>query len=313
MRIVFMGTPDFAKVSLAALLDKREQVVGVFTQPDRPRGRGKKIAYSPVKVLALEHQLPVFQPPTLKNELAYTQLQDLSPDLIVVVAYGQILPVQVLNLPPLGCINVHASLLPKYRGAAPIHWAIINGETITGITTMFMTTQLDAGDMILQKPLTIDPAMTVGEAHDRLAVLGGELLVETVSLIKKGNCPRIPQDDQEATYAPMLCDFHEVIDWNANAVAIVNKIRGMNPWSGAYTMRNGERLKIYVAHVVEGFMEQGIPGQVLAIDQEGFIVQAGKGFVKVTQVHPAGKKQMAAVEFLKGSQLGIGAILGTGH
>jgi methionyl-tRNA formyltransferase len=313
MRIVFMGTPDFAKSSLAALLEKKEQVVGVYTQPDRPRGRGKKVSYSPVKELAQEHQIPVFQPPTLKNDLVYAQLQDLDPDIIVVVAYGQILPGQVLNLPALGCVNVHASLLSKYRGAAPIHWAIISGETVTGITTMFMTEQLDAGDMILQKQLAISPEMTVGEVHDRLAVLGGELLIETLTLMKQGNCPRIPQNDQEATYAPMLHDFHEVISWDANAQAIVNKIRGMNPWPGAYTMRNGERLKIYVAHVIEGFSERGTPGQVLAIDQNGFVVQTGEGVLKVTHVQPAGKKQMAAAEFLKGYQLGIGETLGTGH
>ncbi|MDW7673737.1 MAG: methionyl-tRNA formyltransferase, partial [Bacillota bacterium] len=196
MRIVFMGTPDFAKNSLQALINSGENVVAVYTQPDRPKGRGKNISYSPVKQLALDYEIPIFQPRSLRDSHVYSELQKLAPDLIVVVAFGQILPTAILDLPAYGCINVHASLLPKYRGAAPIHWAVINGETVTGITIMYMSESLDAGDIILQEQMNITPIDTTGVIHDKLAVLGGKLLLQTIKLIKQqGSCPRTKQND----------------------------------------------------------------------------------------------------------------------
>lgn len=305
-----MGTPEFAKVSLQKLLEAKEDVIAVFTQPDKPRGRGKKLSFSPVKELAIQHEIPVYQPTTLKGEAVFKQMEELRPDLIIVVAYGQILPKSILDLPAKGCINVHASLLPKYRGAAPIHWAIINGEKTTGVTTMFMAEQLDAGDMIIAEEVVIFPDTNVGQLHHELAVLGGQLLLKTMALIKSGCCPRIPQNEDEATYASMIHQHHELIHWDISAGKLVNIIRGMNPWPVAYTYRDGQRLKIYRARVAEIPTQKGEHGEILAITEEGFLVQTGNGVLEIMQVQPAGKKQISAADYVRGYKLEIGEILG---
>lgn len=308
MRIVFMGTPDFAVPSLLALERPGWQVVGVVTQPDRPRGRGQKVSFSPVKEAALSRQWPVLQPARIKDELFLDQLAELKPDTIVVVAYGQLLPERILQLPPLGCINVHASLLPRYRGAAPIHWAIINGEQETGITTMYMSRDLDAGDMILKARVPISPADTFGTLHDRLATLGANLLVQTLTLLERGQAPRETQDHSQATYAPMLNRETERINWGAAGRQIVNLIRGLNPWPGAYTLLEANPLKIWQARFEPG-TPLADPGTVVALGKEGPVVAAGDGHLVLTQLQPAGSRAMTGADFLRGRKLQEGTKL----
>lgn len=311
-----MGTPEFAASCLRALLESRHLVVGVVTQMDRPRGRGKKLAFSPVKELALKQGLPVLQPSNLKDPEFLSILQEWDPEAIVVAAFGRLLPPAVLSLPPYGCINVHASLLPRYRGAAPIQRAIMNGEKETGVTTMYMVEKLDAGDIILQQKVSIPPEMTAGELERELASLGAGLLVRTLDLIEVGQAPRIPQNEELATYAPPLTPEEEKINWAEEAVKIVNHIRGLSPLPGAYTLREGERLKIYRARVWDGEKKdkeilQGRPGQITAIfPQEGFLVQAGEGEVLILEVQPPGKRVMSAAEYLRGYRLKAGEYLG---
>ncbi|CEP69450.1 Methionyl-tRNA formyltransferase [Moorella glycerini] len=309
MRLVFMGTPDFAVPSLKALLNSGHEIAGVVTQPDRPRGRGKKLQPPPVKETALAAGLPVSQPAAMKEEEFLTRLQQWQPEVIVVVAFGRILPQEILDLPEKGCINLHASLLPRYRGAAPIHRAVMNGEKETGVTTMWMVPQLDAGDIILQEKLPIGPDATTGEIHDRLAILGAELLVHTLDLVATGRAPRQPQDDALATYAPPLQPDEEKINWERPAGKIYNLIRGLNPWPGAYTLRAGERLKVYGARILDE-ATTGVPGQVVAVTSEGFVVQAGRGKLLITTVQPQGKKIMPADAYLRGYPLATGEVLG---
>ncbi|MDP4127948.1 MAG: methionyl-tRNA formyltransferase, partial [Bacillota bacterium] len=241
MRIVFMGTPDFAVPALRALVNGGHSVVGVFTQPDRPAGRGKNLKPSPVKVAAEELGLPVFQPARIKTPEGIQTLRDLAPECIIVVAYGQILSKDILQLPPKGCINVHASLLPAYRGAAPIHWAIMKGETHTGVTTMLMDEGLDTGDMLLKREVAISDKTTTGEVHDSLATLGGELLMETLSALEMGKLIPIPQTG-ESNYAPLLSRNHERLNWSRGAKELHDQIRGLNPWPGAFATFRGENL-----------------------------------------------------------------------
>ncbi|HBT46983.1 MAG TPA: methionyl-tRNA formyltransferase [Peptococcaceae bacterium] len=314
MRLVFMGTPQFAAVSLQALLESSHRLVGVVTRPDRPRGRGRKMAFSAVKEVALEHGLPLLQPRDLKDPEFLAALAGWEPELIVVVAFGRLLPSEVLNLPSRGCVNLHASLLPRYRGAAPIQRVIMEGERETGVTTMYMTEELDAGDIILQEKVEIPPEMTAGELHDELAVVGARLLVRTVELIAAGRAPRFPQEEAKATYAPPLKPEEEEIKWQEKAERIVNLIRGMNPLPGAFTWREGRRLKIFGARVLEdgeGVPVNGRPGEVVAVrPREGFVVQAGRGRVLVTAVQPPGKRIMTAEEYLRGHPLKVGERLG---
>lgn len=310
MRIVFMGTPDFAAASLKALLDDGQQVVAVVTQPDKPKGRGKQVQPPPVKILAEEYQLPVFQPTGIRTEEFFKTLQSLQPDCIVVVAYGKILPPEILNLPPRGCINVHASLLPYYRGSAPIHWAVMKGESETGVTTMFMDQGMDTGEMILKKELPIGPDDTVGLVHDRLAALGAELLVETLHLLEKGMAPRISQDHGIATYAPLLKKEHEIIDWQQPASTIHNHVRGMNPWPGTYTIWEDKILKIWQTRIVESCPAQAPPGTVLAAGSSGILVQTGKGQILITELQLQGSKRMDVDQFLRGKQIAPGVVLG---
>jgi methionyl-tRNA formyltransferase len=306
-RVLFMGTPDFAVPSLRLLLEEKDQVevIGVVTQPDRPKGRKKVLTPPPVKVEAIKHDLPVFQPQKLRSEEAIRQVLELQPDLIVTAAYGQILPEPVLNAPKYGCINVHASLLPKYRGGAPIHHAIINGEKETGVTIMYMVKALDAGDMLLQRAIPITSGDNVGTMHDKLANLGAELLKEVLPSILDGTVQAVPQDDEQATFAPNITREDEKIDWKRSARELDCQIRGLCPWPVAYTMWKGKPFKIWKASVVNE-ETQGEPGTVIRLDADGIVVATGKGLLRLTEVQPSGKKPMPARQFINGRQMKAG-------
>jgi methionyl-tRNA formyltransferase len=301
MRILFMGTPDFAVPSLRALLDAGHEVCGVFTQPDKPKNRGMKLLPPPVKEIALTHNIPVFQPLTLKDGEAMDVICRLAPELIVVAAYGRILPEDILNYPALGCINVHSSLLPKLRGAAPINWAVINGETETGVTIMHMARELDAGDIISQVSTPIDPDESVEAVHDRLARLGGTLLVDTVAQIAAGTAQRTPQDHEQATYAPMLSRALSPIDWTQSAKAIHDKIRGLMPWPAASTdVISGEPIKIF-GSVNTGYSTSAQPGTIVEAGKSGIDIACGDGkLLRITLLQAAGGKRMSAADYLRG-------------
>lgn len=305
MRIVFMGTPDFAVPCLSRLLDDGHTIAGVFTQPDKPQGRGYKLMPPPVKVRALESGLPVYQPAKMRDGQALAILKELSPELVVVVAYGKILPSDILALPPLGCVNVHGSLLPKYRGAAPIQWSVLNGDRTAGVTTMYMAEGLDTGDMILTRETPLGPDETSGELYERLATLGADALSETVRLIGEGRAPRVPQDDALASHAPMLTKELARIDWTKPASEVHNLIRGMNPWPVAHTSLCGRPLKIYRSRLVSG---AGAPGTL--IGGSGFVVACGQGAVELLEIQEAGKKRMAAADYLRGHPDAAGKTLG---
>ena len=311
MTVVFMGTPTFAVPSLEALSAHGFDILGVVTQPDRPKGRGKKMAPPPVKEKALSLGLKVYQPEKIKEPDFVDFLQRLRPDFIVVVAFGQILPKSILQIPKYGCINVHGSLLPKYRGAAPIHWAIINGEKKTGITTMLMDEGLDTGDMLLKETITITPNMTTGEAYDQLAQIGGQVLVDTLIKLKGAKIHPQRQNHIEASHAPLLKDHHELITWDEEALKIHNLIRGMNPWPGAYTFCKGGRLKIWESRLHSSEkLRIGQPGEILALDSHGLWVQTKDWPILITSVQPAGKKEMLARDFFNGYGVNLGDILG---
>lgn len=307
-----MGTPDFAVPCLKMLNNENYNVVGVVTQTDKPKGRGKKLTAPPVKVFAKANRINVYQPEKLKPAFFENTLKKINPDLIIVVAYGKILPKYILDYPKYGCINVHASLLPKYRGAGPIQWAIINGERETGITTMFMTEKLDAGDIILRRKVEITEDDTAGTMHDKLADLGADVLRDTLKMLKSGNIIRVRQNDKEATYAPMLDKTTAKIDWNKDAYSLYNLIRGVNPWPVAYTELNGEILKIWKADIGEECYNSDVPGTVLRYDKElGLVVKTGEDetlYVKEIQIQ--GKKKMSIHEFIKGNKIESGEILG---
>ncbi|HKL25948.1 MAG TPA: methionyl-tRNA formyltransferase [Desulfuromonadales bacterium] len=307
IRTVFMGTPEFALPTLQGLIDAGVDLVGIYTQPDRPKGRGKQVAVPPVKELALNHGIPVFQPPKLRAPEAAADLEDLAPDLIVVVAYGQILPKRVLDIPRYGCINVHASLLPKYRGAAPINKAIMEGETETGITTMLMDAGLDTGDMLVKRSLAIGPDETAGELHERLARLGRETMEETLRQLCAGELAPEKQDDNLTSYAPMLKKEDGRLDWSRPADELHNLVRGLDPWPGAYTTLNGQLLKVARTRVAAG---SGAPGSVVAADQEGVCVACGDGLLVVGELQLPGRKRLAAADFLRGQPLPAGTRLG---
>ncbi len=306
LRTVFMGTPDFALQTLQGLIDAGCKMVGVYTQPDRPKGRGKQLAAPPVKELAQKYDIPVYQPLKLRQPEAVAELEALAPDLIVVVAYGQILPKSVLEIPAHGCINVHASLLPKYRGAAPINKAIIEGETETGITTMYMDVGLDTGDMLVKKTLAIGPEETAGELHDRLASLGRETMEETLRQLCAGTLQREVQDDEQSTYASMMKKEDGRIDWNRSAQEIHNHVRGLDPWPGAYTTINGELLKLAETSPEAA---EGLAGSVIAADKNGVCVACGSGSLRIQQLQLAGRKRLAAADFLRGCPLEAGAMM----
>lgn len=311
LRTVFMGTPDFAVPSLRALLAAGHRVVGVFTQPDRPRGRGQQVLPPPVKEEARSAGIPVFQPRRLRDSGALAALEELAPEVICVVAYGQLLPKAVLDLPPLGCINVHASLLPKYRGAAPIQAALLAGETVTGVTTMFMAEGLDTGDIILQQEVAIEPGDDAGTLHDKLAAAGAELLVETLRLLASGQAPRRPQDHRLATYAPKVDKAAAALDWTQPAEQVRNHVRAYAPWPGAYTAHGRRILKVLQVDLGGSGAPGAAPGEVVAVTDEGFVVQAGSGAVLVRRVQPPGRPPMGGRDYVNGYRLQVGDRLGS--
>lgn len=312
MDILFCGTSDFALPSLELLRHSRWRLLGVVTQPDRPRGRGRKLAPTPVKEFALEHGLTIFQPPSGAHLAGMLASAGIRPEVIVVVAFGQLLKIPVLDLPPRGCINIHPSLLPAYRGPAPIQRAIMNGDRRTGVTTMYLSPEMDAGDVILQGPVDIGPGETCGELSVRLAALGAELLIRTVGLIERDRAPRLAQDHSRATYAPALTPGEEKIDWSQDSAALSNRIRSMNPQPGAHTLYNGKSLKIWRALPEPDIEAPDIPpGSICDADpRTGFTVQTGAGRLAVREVQPAGRSRMSAAEFVRGYRVRPGLLLG---
>ncbi len=297
MNIIFMGTPDFAVPCLEALIDSGENVTAVFTQPDKPKGRGYKLAPPPVKEVALTHSIPVYQPLSLKKgedaEFALKVINELSPDLIIVVAYGKILPKAVLDAPKHYCINVHASLLPKYRGAGPIQWSVLNGEKVTGVTTMLMAEGVDTGDMLLSKSLEIGENETASELHDRLSVLGAETLLDTVSAVKLGNITPIPQNDSESCHAPMLTKDMCPIDFSKTAQEVHNQIRGLSSYPCASAVLDGKRLKVYRSEIAENLKSDKLPGTI--VQPKDFTVVCGK--------------RMSTEDYLRGRAVSEGTVL----
>ncbi len=314
MNIVFMGTPEFAAESLKALVEaKKYTIQAVVTQPDRPKGRGKKLMMSAVKEYALTQDLPVLQPEKVKTPEFLAQMQELDPDLIVVAAFGQFLPKVLLDLPKYGCINVHASLLPKYRGAAPIHYAILKGETEAGVTIMQMDVGMDTGAMLSKVAVPIGPDMTQGELHDILKVKGAELLLQTIEGLVAGTVVPVPQPEAEATYATLITRDMEHLQWTKSAQELHNQIRAFNPWPGSYTiLPNGKRLKLWSSSVLESCRsvterdEQPAPGTVLKADHGQFLVACGQGVLEIRTCQPEGKKQMDAAQFVNGSHVAVG-------
>jgi methionyl-tRNA formyltransferase len=306
LRIVFMGTPQFACPTLQMLLDRDEQVVAVVTQPDRPKGRGQQLQPPPVKELARQHGIPVLQPAKVRAAEAVEEIRGHDPDLIVVVAFGQILPKALLDIPRCGCINVHASLLPRYRGAAPLNWCIINGETETGVTTMLMDVGLDTGDMLLKKVIPILPDEDAGALHDRLALLGAEAMAETLDLLAAGRLAPEKQDDSLSSYAPLLKKELGALDWHKSPAEIKNLVRGITPWPGAYTRLDGKTLKLFAARTGCG---EGVPGTILSAGKNGLEVACGGGSIIFTDLQLEGKKRMSAADFLAGYRVTPGTVL----
>jgi len=306
LKVVFMGTPAFAIPPLKALFDSDCDIIAVVTQPDRPVGRGRKISFNPVKELALENDLKIYQPLKVKDEGFIEEMRDLAADVFVVVAFGQILPKSLINIPPMGAINIHASLLPAYRGAAPINWAIVNGETITGVTTMLIDEGLDSGYMLLKSEIIIgdDDASTL---YDKLSQEGANLLIKTIEGLRNKSVKGEKQDDSLATYAPMIKKEDGLIDWNAATDQIINKVRGMVPWPTAYTYIAGKNLKIFRAK--EG-SKDGEAGTVIAVTKDHFEVSTGSGSVEIEEVQLEGKKRMNSADFLRGVHIKAGDRLG---
>ena len=311
LNILFMGTPDFARDSLEAVYNAGHNILGVVTNPDRPKGRGMKLVASPVKEFAIEKKLKIFQPEKVKkNEEFISQIKDMNPDVICVVAYGKILPKEILDIPKLGCINVHGSLLPKYRGAAPIQWAVLNGDKKTGITTMYMDIGMDTGDMILKQEVEIGENETTGELWDRLSKIGGKLLVETLKQIENGTAPREKQGE-DFSVAPMLNKEMAKIDWeNKTAQEIKNLVRGLNPIMGAYTFLNGSKIKFWKVDIAKniGYDEDNIQifknGTVLVSDQrDGLFIKTKKGILSVLEIQGENAKRMSINDFLRGNQI----------
>ena len=309
MRIVFMGTPEFAVPSLEALLKSDDQVVGIVTQPDRPKGRGQTLTPSPVKRIAQREQLPLLQPTKMKDPAFLAALAAWKPDLIAVAAFGRILPPAILNLPSRGCLNVHGSLLPKYRGAGPIQWAIMNGETETGITTMLMDEGMDTGAILLQERLAIVPDDTAGTLSPRLAELGGRLLIKTITQLKAGTLVPCQQDHSQATMAPLLKKEDGVIDWTMSATTIANRIRGLTPWPGAYTFVEEDRWTIWRAVAITEQVKDP-PGTVTQVTKDAVHVATGHGVLVLTELQPANRRRMAASQYLAGHPVLAGSILG---
>jgi methionyl-tRNA formyltransferase len=307
MNIIFMGTPDFAVPSLKALINSNYNVVGVVCQPDRPSGRGRKLTSPPVRILAEANSIPVLQPEKIRTDEFFEEIKSFKPDLICVTAYGKIIPPNILELPKYGCVNVHASLLPKYRGAAPINWAIINGEKTTGITTMLMDEGMDTGDILLKKEIEIGEDDTSIELSEKLSVIGAELLIKTIEKGQNDEIEPIKQNDSEATSAPIIKKDLGRIDWSKSSEEIRNLIRGTQPWPGAFTSYNGKNFKIYKASVNS---QKGDPGKVLASDEGKLVIGAGKNSLEINELQIEGGKRLNISDFLRGTQIDVGTILG---
>ncbi len=305
MRIVFMGTPDFASASLKKLIDEKFDVVGVFTQPDKPKGRGMELCASPVKELALENGLPVFQPVKMRDGTALAQIKALEPDILVVVAYGRILPDDILAVPKYGAINVHGSLLPKYRGAAPIQWAVLNGDKVTGVTTMYLASEMDTGDIIYTAETEIGEYETSGELFDRLKDMGAELLVKTLRDIDAGIAPRAPQDHSKASYITMLDKSICPIDWNKTPREVLKHIYGLQPWPVATMELEGKTVRVFAAKYTDGKTEK-VPGAVVSTDKGGLEIACADGeTLLITELQAPGKKRMGAEDYLRGHQIKV--------
>ena len=310
MRIVFMGTPDFGIPSLERLINSKHEVVGVVTTPDKPKGRGLRLSESPVKKFSKEHNLKILTPENLKSDIFFHSLKELTPDLSVVVAF-RILPEKIFSLPKSGTINLHASLLPKYRGAAPINWALINGETKTGLTTFFIQKKVDTGDLLLQKEIDILPEENFEELHDRMANEGADLLLQTLDLIEKGEVKPAKQDHAQATPAPKITREHCQIDWSKEAVQIKNHIRGLSPTPAAFTLYEGKILKIYKAKVIGEILFSNGFGEVAEPDsKEKIWIKTKKGILNILELQPEGKRKMSAEEFVRGYRIKVGEKFG---
>ena len=308
MRIVFMGTPDFAAAILESLMGSRHEVAAVVTQPDRPKGRGNNVQFPPVKELALASGIPVLQPEKLGDPGVFEALSDYRPDLIAVAAYGQFVPKQIRKLPRYGCINVHASLLPKYRGAAPIQWCVINGEKVSGVTTMYMTRGIDKGDMLLKREVELSPKETGDSLHDKLKVLGGPLLLETIDELEAGTAVRTPQNEEESCYAPMLEKSMGKLDFSLPADRLERLVRGLTSWPGAFTTLSGRTVKIWECDVCPEI--SGTPGTVVYTDRKKLIIACGEGSLSIKTIQPEGKKRMPVDDYLRGYPVEKGEVAG---
>lgn len=308
MRIVFMGTPEIAVPSLDRLISDGHDVCAVVTQPDRPKGRGKKLAFSPVKEAAMRHELEILQPEKASQPDFLDRLRELNPDLIVVIAFGQILRKEVLDLPKYGCVNVHVSLLPKYRGAAPINWAIINGEEKTGVTTMFMDEGLDTGDIIKTREFRLDDEINAGQLHDIMMEEGADVLSQTVKAIEDGTAERIRQNDDESTYAPMMDRNLGHIDFKKSAVSIHNLVRGTVPWPGAWCESPYGKIKIWKTRIGQGQTDRE-PGTIVSVGKQGIEVACGMGMLLIEEIQMPNKKRMHVSEYIKGNTIEIGKVL----
>ena len=309
MRIIFMGTPDFSVPTLEALVASGHEVVAVVTQPDKPKGRGKEIHMSPVKECALQHNIPVYQPVRARDEAFVEEMRALNPDAMVVIAFGQILPKSLLDLPKYGCVNIHASLLPKYRGAAPIQWAVIDGEKESGVTIMQMDEGLDTGDMLAKAIVPLDEKETGGSLFDKLSEAGGRLCVETLAKLEKGEIIPEKQGESPTAYASMLDTNMENIDWNKSAVVIERLVRGLNPWPSAYTHLDGKTLKIWACDVLPQSASKGESGEILEVTKDAIHVQTGDGILVLREIQLAGKARMDAGAFLRGYKVVPGTVL----
>ena len=300
MRVVFMGTPDIAATCLKKIIADGFEIVGVYTQPDRPKGRGMKMVYSPVKEVAIANNLPVFQPENFREEETVEQLRALQPDICAVVAYGRILPQKVLDVPTFGCMNIHASLLPQYRGSAPYQWAVLDGLTETGVTAQRMALEMDAGDVIDVAKTPIGENETAGELLDKLAVLGADLLSRTLAKFAEGKVEAVPQDPAKVTFAPMLDKTMCPIDWTKTAQQVHNQVRGLHPWPVATMELQGKKFKVHATRVVEG---SGKPGEILGLTKTGLRIACGEGAVEVISLQAEGGKRMAAPDYFRGHPL----------
>lgn len=316
MKAIFMGTPDIAATILKSVIESKHEILAVVTQPDKPKGRSQgKLSFPPVKEVALEHQIPVLQPQKVKEEAFLEEIRKLNPDIILVAAYGKLLPKALLELPRFGCINVHASLLPKYRGASPIQWAVLNGEEKSGVTIMYMTEALDAGDMIATEEVELSKEETAGSLHDKLAQIGGPLLLSAMEAIEAGNVKRTPQNEEEATYVTMLDKAMGNLNFSKSAIELERFVRGLNPWPTAYTKLHGKMLKIWKAEVASEMtlskeQRQQEFGTIVTVEKDKFGILTGEGILVVRELQLEGKRRMTVEEFLRGASLEIGTLLG---